>query len=88
LPRFLERIWANLAKRRMPAPQIVEPFDALEHIGPGVIARGILRSIRPFSLQRRKEALHCGIIPAITLPAQAAGSHRYAPCLESSSGVD
>jgi hypothetical protein len=56
----------------MPAPQIVKPFDVIEHIGPGVIARAILRSIRPFSLQRREEALHCGIIPAITLPARAA----------------
>lgn len=55
----------------MPAPRIVEPFHVIEHIGPRLVPRGVPSAARPFRLQRREEALHGGVVPAVAAPAHA-----------------
>jgi hypothetical protein len=35
---FLERRWADVSERRMPARWIVEALDVVEHVGPRLIA--------------------------------------------------
>lgn len=56
----------------MPAPRIVEPFHVIEHIGTGFVTRDIVFAARPFGLQRREEAPHGSVVPAVAAAPHAA----------------
>ena len=56
----------------MPAAEIVEPLNIVEHIGPCGIACLIDFARRPLGLQRREEALHRRVIPDVAGARQAA----------------
>ena len=56
----------------MPASRVVEAFDVVEHIGPGLIPRPISLAVDAFGLQRREEALHRRIVPDVARAAHRA----------------
>ena len=66
--------WAEIAEGRVPAGRIVEAFDVVEHLGPGMIARTVDFAGDPLGLQRGEEALHRGIVPDVTRAAHRAGN--------------
>lgn len=53
----------------MPALQVVEAFDIVEHIGLCLVACAIHFARRSLSLQRREEALHRGVVPDVARSA-------------------
>ena len=55
----------------MPPPGIIEVFDIIEHLGFGLVSRAVGLGCRTLGLQRGEEALHCGIVPAVTGSAYA-----------------
>ena len=55
----------------MPADQVVEPFDVVEHIGPRGVARPVDFLCGPLGLESREEALHRRIVPDL-----AGAAHR------------
>src|SRR2546421_13032282 len=71
---------AQIANRRVPAFRIVEAFDIVKYIRLGLIARTIQFARGALDLQRRKEALHRGVVPHIARAAHrtydAVGGHQ------------
>jgi hypothetical protein len=53
----------------MQAVSIVETFDILEDVSPSVAARVVIAFCDEFAFQRRKEALHRRVVPAVALAA-------------------
>ena len=51
--------------------RIVEAFDVIEHVGSCLVSRPIRFARCSFGLERREEALHCGIVPDV-----AGSAHR------------
>jgi len=67
LPLELHR--AQITDRRVPSFGIVEALDVVEHIRSRFIARPVCFASRTLGLQRREEALHCGVPrSAVRLP--------------------
>ncbi len=54
-------------------PGIVKPLDVIEQVGARLIPGGVATPVHPLQLQRREEALHRRIVPAIAPAAHAAG---------------
>ena len=52
---------------------IVEPLDVVEQVRACLISGSVATPVCPLQLQRREEAFHCRIVPAITPAAHAAG---------------
>ena len=71
--RFLIVDGTQVTQRRVSAPGIVEPLDVVEHIGLGLRAGPIVGTVCTLDLERREEALHRRIVPAVTTAAHAAG---------------
>ena len=57
----------------MPTPGVVEPLDVVKDIGPSFVSGFVLGAKHSFNLQRREEALHRRIVPALAAPTHAAG---------------
>src|SRR3954470_20100004 len=59
---------------------VVEPLDIVEHICSGLVPGAVGFALGAFGLQRREEALHRRIVPAVAGSAHAANdsavSHR------------
>ena len=53
--------------------RVVKALDVVEHVSPSFVARAIGFARRALGLQRREEALHGGIVPAIAGAAHGAG---------------
>ncbi len=51
----------------MPADRVVESLDAIEHIGPGSVARPVDLARDPLGFQPGEEALHLGVAVAESL---------------------
>src|SRR5678816_3916253 len=56
----------------MSPQRIVEPLDEVEHISTCFVARSVATTIRALDLQRREEAFHGGVIPAVAATTHAA----------------
>ena len=54
---------AEIPERWMPAFEIVEAFDVIEHLGLRLISRAIGFARDPLGLQRGEEALHGCVVP-------------------------
>src|SRR3979409_1733940 len=65
--------WTDLAKRRMSTPGIVERLDVIEDVGACCVARRVGLPIHTFLLERSKETLDGGVVPAVASSAHAAG---------------
>jgi hypothetical protein len=65
---------ADLPERRMSAPGIVERLNIIEEVCACRVAGWIGLPVHPFLLERSKETLDCGIVPAITASAHTAGN--------------
>lgn len=65
--------WADLSKRRMSPPGIAERLDVIENVGACRIAFRVGLPAHAFLLERGKETLDGGIVPAVAAPAHAAG---------------
>lgn len=65
----------------MPPLGVVKRLDVFKHTLPGFVPRTIVIMMRALGLERVEEALHRGIIPAVTLSAHAAfdsvGLHQH-----------
>ena len=53
---------------------IVEPFDIVEHVCPQIIPGPVVLLAQALGLQRREEAFHCSVVPAVTATADAANN--------------
>ena len=56
----------------MPSTWIVKPFYVVERVRTSILPCPIVLFAQPFGLERRKEALHCGVFPAVSAAAHAA----------------
>ena len=73
-PSFLLEVHgAEIPQGRVTARRIVEALDIVEHIGPCLIPRPVGFSRDAFGFQRREEAFHRSIVPAVAGPAHRAG---------------
>ena len=63
---------AQISDRRVSPFRIVEAFDVIEHVGSCLISRTVRFARGALCLQRREEAFHCCIVPAIARPAHRA----------------
>jgi hypothetical protein len=68
----------------MSSAQIAEALDVIEHVCASLIARLIVRSVRPLDLQRREEALYRRIVPTIPTSAHTAGDAVFGSKTQSS----
>ena len=57
----------------MPPPGIIEALDVIKHVGFRLVTRAVRLVRRPFGLERGKEALHRGIVPAVAGSAHTTG---------------
>ena len=57
----------------MPTPGVVEPLNVVKDIRPGFVPILVPGAKHSFDLQRREEALHRRIVPALSAPAHTAG---------------
>ena len=53
--------------------RVVEKFNAVEHVGAGLIAGSVDLACRAFGFPRREDAFHGGIVPDVPRAAHAAG---------------
>src|SRR5215212_3879069 len=67
----LIRYWSPVAERRMQPLAIIKPFDILKHGAPCRRVTGKDGQWQ-FGLQGGKEALHCGIVPAVAFATHTA----------------
>src|SRR3954470_12285300 len=65
----LELDRATIAQRRMSPLTIVEDFDVLEDVAPGLVAGLVVAMMDQFGLQAVEEALHGRVVPAVTFAA-------------------
>ena len=56
----------------MLSERVVEPLDVVEHVGPGFFSRAVDGARAALRLQRREEALHCRVVPALAAAGHAA----------------
>src|SRR2546422_2355699 len=70
LPLGFKRPRAEVAERRVPPLAVVEDFDVVEQRSFGGSTREPARLVDELDLQRRKEALGDGVVPAIAGSAQ------------------
>ena len=64
--RRFELHGTEIPQRGVPPPGIIEAFDVIEHIGPGL-------GLRAVGLQRGEEALDHRIVSDVARPTYAAG---------------
>ena len=57
----------------MPTPGVVEPLNVVKDICTSFVSGFVPGAKHSFNLQRREEALHRRIVPALSAPAHAAG---------------
>ena len=57
----------------MPTPGVVEPLNVVKDICASFVSGFVLGAKHSFDLQRREEALHCRIVPALSTSTHAAG---------------
>ena len=57
----------------MPTPGVVEPFNVVKYICTSFVSGFVPGAKHSFNLQRREEALHRRIVPALSASAHAAG---------------
>ena len=62
----------QISNRGMEAATIVPAFDVLEHIGARLVTGQVVSLFDEFPFQRRIEALHWGVVPAVALAAHRA----------------
>ena len=73
-PSFLLEVHgAEIPQGRVPARQVVEALDIIEHIGSCLVPRPVGFSRDPFGFQRREEAFHRSIVPAVAGTAHRTG---------------
>lgn len=71
--RFLVTDRTQISQCRVPTLSIVEPLDVVKYIRSSLVPSDVLSAVRALYFQRRKEAFHCSVIPAVTASAHAAG---------------
>ena len=71
--RFLELDRAEITQCRVPSPRVVEAFDVVEHVRPGIVSRPVELARDALGFQRREEALHRRIVPDVARSAHRAG---------------
>ena len=71
--RRFELHGTEIPQRGVPPPGIIEAFDVIEHIGPGLGLRAVPLRGRAVGLQRGEEALDHRIVSDVARPTYAAG---------------
>ena len=71
--RRFELHGTEIPQRGVPPPGIIEAFDVIEHIGPGLGLRAVPLRGRGVGLQRGEEALDHRIVSDVARPTYAAG---------------
>ena len=65
----------------MAPTQIVEPFDVIEHVGPGLVARSVDLVGGALGLERGEEAFHRRVVPDIAAERERARDAVFGPTL-------
>lgn len=64
--RLLELYWADVPECRVPARRVVEAFDVVEHVSPGLLSTAVDLARRALGLQAAEEALHGSAPPPMS----------------------